>query len=372
MTSSINHPSTGGTVIPDSLRQRIEATLQWKDNVVLALTQAADSLGGNRRRHLMRLSDRAAVVNNADSLLRDAEVLELFLPLVATSSELSQSEERTRQGEIERTVFQVLQRQVRQAQSQADRFHVLLYPLLVLIFSAIVFAGISIMIMPVFEQMFEEFGLTLPTPTAVVISVSHIFQSVWFWLLFAAALISLGGMLGIRMINHLRWMFFGNLEPWGFGGHSSRRTLGQFAWHTALLIEIGLATQTAVEIAASASRQAKMRQNSRQLAEHFGLNHVATDPFIEQPDSLGQSTENWYLGIPCHLLVHGLKLDKNTSQQSSLLREIANIYFDREQTTSIWILSWVQPVVVLLTCLVVGFVLLALFMPLVELISGLA
>lgn len=372
MTNSIHHPSTGGIKIPDSLRQRIEATLQLKDNVVLALTQAADSLGGNRRRHLMRLSDRAAFVKNADALLRDAEILELFLPLVATSSELSQCEARTRQGEVERRVFQVLQRQVRKSQSQADRINVLLYPLMVLILSAIVFAGISIMIMPVFEQMFDEFGLTLPAPTELVISVSHIFQSVWFWLLFALALIILGGVLGIRVANQVRSAFFGNAEPWVFGGYSSRRSMGEFAWHTALLVEIGLDAQTAIEIAGSASRQAKVRKDSQHLAQHFGLKHLPTDPFIEHSDPLGQSAENWYLGIPCHLLVHALKVNNNASQQSSLLREIANIYLDREQTKSVWILSWVQPVVVLITCLVVGFVLLALLMPLLELISGLA
>jgi hypothetical protein len=360
------------TVIADSVYQRINATLPLKDNVVLSLTQAADSLTGLRRRELMRLSDRVAFVENAEVVLRDARLLELFQPLATAQHDLAQAEDRTRQCEVERRVFQVLQRPARQTRATSERWSVLIYPLLVLLLSTLVFAFISIVITPVFEQMFFEFGLTLPTPTRLVISISHIMQSVWFWLLFAVLVMLLAVMLGIRALDSLRWLISGSVDSWLSAGYSKRRSLGDLAWHTALLLDVGQGVETSVEIAGAASRNAAMRQGAPHLARHFGLANLALNPQrspLVAPQQ--QTAANWYLGVPCHLLTHALNIRQEGIEQSAMLREVANLYWDRELTKSVWILSWLQPVAVSMIGLVVSFVVLALFMPLVELITGL-
>lgn len=369
------HPngSQSVTVIEDSVRQRIHAALPLKDNVVLALTQAADSLAGLRRRELIRLSDRVAFVDDADVVLRDARLLELFLPLAMAQPELSQSEDRTRQGEVERRVFQVLQRQARQSHAKHERWGVLLYPLVVLLLSTLVFAAISIWIIPVFEQMFFEFGLSLPSPTLLVISISHLFQSIWFWLLFAGLVMLLAVMLGMRAADNLRWLIWGNVDSWFSSGYSTRRSLGDLAWHTAMLLEIGQPVETSVEIAAAASRKATLRRESPNLTRHLGLANPGPNP-PQNPLAAPQehTATNWYLGVPCHLLAHALNIRQDNSEQLATLREVARLYWDREQTKSVWILSWLQPVAVLMISLIVGFVVLALFMPLIELITGLS
>ena len=364
------------TVIADSVRQQIEAALPLKDNVVLSLTQAADSMVGLRRRELIQLSDRVAFVDDAEVVVRDARLLELFLPLAMAQPELSQSEERTRQCEVERRVFQVLQRQATQSRAKTERWGVLVYPLLVLVLSTLVLAFISIAITPVFEQMFLEFGLVIPAPTRLVISISHIMQSVWFWLLFAVLLLLLVVMLGMRAANSLRWLITGGVDSWFSAGYSTRHSLGDLAWHTALLIELGQGVETSVEIAGAASRKAALRRESPKLARRLGLANPAPNPPHSPPHSplatpQEQSATSWCLGVPCHLLTHALNIRQDDILQSAMLREIASLYWDREQTKAVWILSWLQPVGTLMVSMVVGFIVLALFMPLVELISGL-
>lgn len=364
-------------IIADSVRQQIEATLPLKDNVVLALTQAADSVSGLRRRELMRLSDRVAFVDNAEVVLRDPVLAELILPLVIAQPELSQCEDRTRQAEVERRVYQVLQRQTRQSQAKKERWGVIVYPLFVLLLSAMVFAAISIAVVPVFEQMFGEFGLSLPTPTLLVFSISHIFQSIWFWLLFAVLSFMLVVILGLRVADNLRWFVWGSVDPWLSTGYSARRSLGDLAWHTSLLIEMGLGAEAAIEFAGAASRKRVMRRGSSNLANHFGMTNPRPTPMQDfvasaQPEPLENSGKNWYLGVPCHLLAHALNARHSETEPVAMLREVASLYWDREQTKSVWVLSWLQPLAVLMISLVVGFVVLALFMPLVELISGLS
>jgi type II secretory pathway component PulF len=67
-----------------------------------------------------------------------------------------------------------------------------------------------------------------------------------------------------------------------------------------------------------------------------------------------------------------LNARRGDTEPLAILREIASLYWDREQTKAVWVLSWLQPIAVLMISFVVGFVVLALFMPLVELISGLS
>src|SRR5205814_4596223 len=49
----------------------------------------------------------------------------------------------------------------------------LTYPVLVLLFSAVLITAVLVFIVPVFEKMFRQFGGELPLPTRVVVAASH-------------------------------------------------------------------------------------------------------------------------------------------------------------------------------------------------------
>jgi type II secretory pathway component PulF len=359
-------------MIPDSVSQRIDAALSLKDDIALSLAQAADALSGRQRRELLRLSERVAAVESAEEVLQDAKLLELLLPLAKMQPELARAEDSARKGEVQRQVFQVLQRQTQQTRARNERWSVLIYPLLILLLSTLVFAFIAIEIVPVFEQMFDEFDLAVPASTQLVILVSHLMQSIWFWVLLVVLFAVPTVMLALRAADSLRYWFSDRADPWFSAGYSTRRSLGDLAWHTALLLDIGQEVETAVQIAGAASRKSAMRRASPDLARHLGVATLVSSP-QNSPLAASQpyAAANWYLGVPCHLLTHALNTGQDDVERSAMLREIASLYWDREQTTSIWILSWLQPIAVSMISLVVGFVVLALFMPLVELISGL-
>jgi len=346
----------------DAVRKRFNDALSLKDSVVLALTQAAESLSGSLRRELTRLSNEVAFASNAEGVLRNPRLLELFLPLAIALPKLLSSDPRTRQSEVDRHVFQVLQRQTKSVHATKGRWDVLLYPLLVLLMSLLVLAFIAVAIVPEFEQMFFEFGLTLPAPTKLVITLSHLFESVWFWLFFGLLVLLVGAIMGLRAAFQLRWLLWESYGSQITGRHSTRRSLGDFAWHTAMLLEAGQEIDTAIEIAGAAKGQVDWRFETPNL----------TNPLLGNPQQPTQM--NWYHGTPCHLLSLALNLHQEAAAsgaQAALLREVACVYWDREQSQMIWMLSWLHPVAVLGTSFVVGFVVLALFMPLVQLISGL-
>lgn len=370
MTAAAGPANT--TMISDLVRQRLATALAWKGDIAAALTRAADVLTGSQRRELMRLSERVEAIEHAEQVLHDAKLLELFVPVVTAQSVLAQADDQTRQSEVERRVFEVLQRQARPARAKQERWAVLLYPLLIMLLSLLVFGFIAIEIVPLFERMFDEFGLTAPTATRLVFAISQLMHATWFWALLIGLLLVTTLLLAIRALNSLRGFVSGTADPWFSTGYSTRRSLGDLAWHTALLLEIGQELESSLAIAGAASRKAAIRRHAPHLPRQFAVAAPAAD---SQPNPLvahqPYAAANWYRGVPCHLLTHALHSRHGDVERSAMLREVANLYWDREHNQSLWVLSWLQPLAVLMISTAVGFVVLALFMPLVELINGL-
>jgi type IV pilus assembly protein PilC len=59
----------------------------------------------------------------------------------------------------------------------------LIYPIAVVIIAGLILVLIMIVIVPTFKKMFEEFGLTLPAPTLLLIAMSDYIVSYWFLML---------------------------------------------------------------------------------------------------------------------------------------------------------------------------------------------
>ena len=77
-----------------------------------------------------------------------------------------------------------------------------------------------------------------------------------------------------------------------------------------------------------------------------------------------------FSGGPSPVLAFTLHLN-DLGQQSAILRDVAVMYWDQECNKRVWWLSWLSPAAVCVVGLVVGGVVVALFGPLVQLISGL-
>jgi len=358
--------------VSDSVRQQITAALALKSEILSSLSQAADALTGQQRRQLLHLIEQVKRVENPEQVLRSAQLLELFLPLTTAQTEPTPASGSTRQSHLGHRVFEVIQRQNLQSRSKQERWAVLVYPLSVLLIAVLVLAFIAISIVPLFEQMFDEFGLTRPVATQWVFAVSHLMQSVWFWVVVAGLLAVPIAMLAMRALDRTHQFISGSADSWFSPGRSTRHSLGDLAWHTALLLDAGERIDASVAIAAAASRKAAVRQASSQLPLHFGVaNPAAGSPDGPLQNQSRSTATNRYLGVPCHLLTYALNTRQDGGKQSAMLREVAKLYWDREQKTSIWLLSWLQPLAVFMIGTTVGFVVLALFMPLVDLISGL-
>jgi type II secretory pathway component PulF len=62
----------------------------------------------------------------------------------------------------------------------------------------------------------------------------------------------------------------------------------------------------------------------------------------------------------------------NSTDQSAMLYEVAAINRERDQIISCWRWGWLTPAIVCFVGMLIGLIVTGLFMPMVELISGLS
>jgi type IV pilus assembly protein PilC len=144
-----------------------------------------------------------------------------------------------------------------------------------------------------------------------------------------------------------------------FGTFFGRRTaLARFAQFCADLLEAGLAPASALRIAGFSTRSPRLRRSAWRLAGE-----------IERGDgpSIGLRSEPL-----THAVLHALRADMSAGSRIRLLHEISRCHSDRVARRLSWTRGIIEPLAICFIGAVVGGTVLALFMPLISLVSGLS
>lgn len=197
------------------------------------------------------------------------------------------------------------------------------YPLIIVGTAIFVISLLSVMVVPMFASMFEDFGLQLPMATRAVISLAQFMATIWGPLVISACLVAVG-----------RWIVI-TRSPRG------ARAAELFTRALASLSATGVPRDDAIQLAAAAAR---VRPRT-----------------VSTPARRGPMTA---------AAVEALSYEPHAA--SVLLSAIADCHQDRAQgglSATQWLIG---PVAIGVVGVFVGFVVIALFMPLISLVSALS
>jgi type IV pilus assembly protein PilC len=232
----------------------------------------------------------------------------------------------------------------------------LAYPIAVLIIAVVLTAVILIKVVPVFASMFEELGASLPLPTKIVVDVSNFLTKNILWIFLAG----IGLVLGLRSYNKT------------FKG---RRAVDRFKLRIpifgGLLLKLGVARVTrtletllnsGVEIIESMTITAKTAGNS--IIEDTVLRSRSS---VQEGKPLGESWEEAKL-FP-FMVTQMISVGEQTGALSSMLGKIADFYDDEVDQTVTALISLMEPILILFLGGLVGSIIVAMYLPLFEIIS---
>ncbi len=329
------------------LQERWEDVRKVRQELATELDRMATELPGEGRQQLQSLSRWFKGSAKFEDAIRRPDVLSLCLPLVKsnqnslTSAGMAQA---ARLGFCSVSRYKAVSRHL---------FQVLFYPMMVLFVAALLWIGFSFWIAPEFQKMFREFGIELPAMTKLILWLAEWVRAGW-WLTgiipFGMALFWILNRIGSdHRPGNLTWLD----QRW----MSTRNALASWAWHVSLLLQAGFSQKEAIETAASATANARLRRISFEVTGS------------RQLDSLGQ-TESFLFDPKYDLLDCAMRMP-NSAGKIALLQEVATYYWDRNRNIGDWWVRWLVAAMLWLILGAIVITVLALFAPMIAIVSGL-
>lgn len=230
------------------------------------------------------------------------------------------------------------------------------YPIAVLIIALVLTAVILWKVVPVFEDMFSQLGAALPVPTQIVMRLSDFLQNNFFFLL--AGLIGL--VFAFRAYNKT------------FKG---RRVIDRIKLKipvfSDLLLKVGVARVTrtlatllnsGVEIIEAITITAKTAGNS--IIEDSVLKSRSA---VQEGKPLYEAWEE--TNIFPFMVTQMVSVGEQTGSLSTMLGKIADFYDEEVDMTVSALISLMEPIMILFLGGLVGSIIVAMYLPLFDIIS---
>lgn len=230
------------------------------------------------------------------------------------------------------------------------------YPVIVLVVAIGATIAMLTFVVPTFAQMFTDMGGSLPLPTKIVMGISNFLQH-YIFLIFAAligAVVALvyyyktdNGKLNIDNLK-LKLPIYGDLER--------KSCIARFSQTLSTLLNSGVTILDALEITAKTAGNKVLEKGIIRTLEKItgGLN--IADPLKET-------------GVFPPMVIHMIAVGEKTGDLAEMLKKIS-VFYEEEVNAAVEALtSIIEPVMIVAMGLIVGGILIAMYMPMFDMIG---
>lgn len=263
-------------------------------------------------------------------------------------------------GEQSGSLVQVLRRMAQHfqqfAEVQAKFKSAMIYPMMVVCVGLLIVAFFMFFMMPRFSEIFNGFNIKLPLPTRALMGASHWFLNYWWLLgLIIIALVILfkrfqTSAAGARKLDEWR------MKAPVFGKVVKLNLFGQFARTLGTLLQNGVPVLTALKITEQVMSNSLIRAAIAKTREA-----VTDGKTLAQP--LAQSK------LFPQLMVDLVRIGEETGDVPGSLNNLADTYESELQISLRVMTNLIEPVLIILMAVIVGFLLLSILLPMFNLIS---
>ena len=226
----------------------------------------------------------------------------------------------------------------------------LTYPIIVLAISALVIGVILIFVIPVFEQMFADFGGSLPVPTQMVVNLSNFVKS-YFLVIIGAVVVTVflfkkyyKTEKGRRVVDRLI------LKSPVFGPLLRKVAVANFTRTLGTLINSGVPILESLNVAAGTAGNKMVEE-----AIYNVRSSISEGRTIAQP--LGES------GIFPAMVVQMVSVGETTGALDQMLNKIADFYDEEVETAVDALTSMIEPFMIVFLGGTVGSIIIAMYLP---------
>lgn len=236
----------------------------------------------------------------------------------------------------------------------------MVYPVIVLALAASIMVFLMIFIVPKFQQIFHDMlgDKPLPTITLFVIGVSDFMQNHWLVLIGGLVAIFMGYKFAAKTKAGHELLDRVALRAPLFGDLVRKTSISRFSRTLGTLVTSGVPILQALTITGATA-------GNSVVARAISMVHDS----VKEGESI--VTPLQASGVFPPMVVSMVDVGEETGQLPEMLLKIAEVYDDEVDNSVAALTSMIEPIMIVLLALIVGTIVIALFMPLISIISGL-
>ncbi len=256
-------------------------------------------------------------------------------------------------GELDRVLRQLAEFKQRQLHLKDQVLNALAYPLFLIVFGTAATVFLMTYVMPPLLENLEETLAQLPWPTRVVKACSDLLlQYGWLMALTAAmAAVALGGLLRLPAIR--RRFHRALLHLPGLGPLLLKQSLSRIALVLSSLLRSGMVLTQALELASGATRNLVLRDAIE-----------ACRRSVMEGKEVASALER--AGVFPPMAIRIFSVGQESGRLEEMLDQLADDYQRQVATSSARFAALLEPVLIVALAIVVGFVLVATILPILE------
>lgn len=228
------------------------------------------------------------------------------------------------------------------------------YPVIVVSIAIGITTFLIVRVVPVFGQIFADFGAKLPAPTQFLIDLSAFIRGNWYYLLggIVGAIFGIRYMLGTKRGRETwdRW----KLKLPVFGPLIGKICMTRFARTFAQMIRSGVPILEVMEIVGETSGNSVME---------YAIRAVSTD--VEKGDPMTTAMSKQKIFPP--MLLRMISAGEATGKIDVMLEKMADFWDEEVEATLAALTSLIEPMLIVVLGVIVGGIVIAMFLPILKL-----
>jgi type IV pilus assembly protein PilC len=255
-------------------------------------------------------------------------------------------------GILDNTLLRVADQLEKDAALRRQIKAAMMYPSLIGGFAFVVLFALVAFLVPVFEKIFKDFGGELPAITKFTVFLSHMVTQRWY-LMFA---ITFGVVWTFRKWKNsergrMQWDRLKLKFPMKIGDIVQKVALARFSRTFSGLIAAGVPMLEAIEITGKTSGNKVVEKAMEQVRESVMKGGSLTQPMTQVPEA-----------FPV-MVTQMIGVGEETGALETMMSKVADFYEEQVEAAVKALTSILEPIMILFVGGIVGFIVIAMYLP---------
>ncbi len=228
----------------------------------------------------------------------------------------------------------------------------MIYPTLVIVFAVVVMLALVAFLVPVFKNVFKEFGGELPKLTQFTVKLSYIVTHEW-WLMFGVVAAVVVAFLKWKSSSWGRpqWDRFRLHIPMKIGTIVQEVAIARWSRTLASLTSAGVPLLQALEITGKTGGNIAVEEAMDGVIASVKRGGTIAAPLAQAP-------------IFPMMVSHMVGVGEETGALDAMLNKVADFYEDRVSASVKALTSIMEPIMIIVIGAIVGFIVISMYLPL--------